>query len=139
MFDSFSSKVSTRVAPNQKVADKQKEQEPKRPFVIWWKQTSATINQTIQIEATVNIVIKNPALININIMYNNKEKVGSATNIVVGKDKITAEWTVRPRNAGLYTEGAYHAKITYSGGVPGETAAPLKIVSSRNNADTFIR
>ncbi len=139
MFDSFSSKVSTRVAPNQKVAENQKEEPSKRPFVISWKQVYATINQTVKIEAVANIVVQNPALISIDILFNNQEKVGSATNIVVEKDKITAEWTVRARNSGLYTAGAYHARITYNGGVPGVTVAPLKIVAGRNNTDEFVR
>lgn len=139
MFDSFQSRVSTRVAPGQKVAENQKEQQPKRPFVIGWKQTAATINQTVKIEAVANIVIKNPALISIDILFNNQEKIGSAEKITVKDNQITAEWTVIARNSGLYTAGAYHAKITYNGGVPGVTDAPLKIVVGINNADGFDR
>ena len=137
MFDSFQNKISTRVAPGQKVADNQKEEGAKRPFVINWKQTSATINQTVKIEAVANIVIKNPALINIDILFNNQEKIGSAEKITIKDNQITAEWTVKARNSGLYTAGAYHAKITYNGGVPGVTAAPLKIVAGRNDGDSF--
>ena len=139
MFDIFSSKVSTRIAPNQKVAENQREEQAKRPFVISGKQSYATINQTVKIEAVANMTVINPALISIDILFNNQEKVGTATNIVVENNKITAEWAVRPRTAGLYTQGAYQAKITYNGGVPAVTAAPLKIVAGRNNTDEFVR
>ena len=139
MFDSFSSRVSTRVVSSQKVAESKPEAKPKRPFVISWKQTSATINQPVKIEAIANIVIANPALLKIDILFNNQEKIGSAEIIKIEDNLVTAEWTVKARNSGLYTSGAYHAKITYSGGVPCVTETPLKIVAGRSNADGFDR
>ena len=139
MFDSFSSRVSTRVASGQKVAESKPEAKPKRPFVISWKQISATINQPVKIEAIANIIVTNPALISSDILFNNQEKIGSAEIIKIENNQITAEWTVKARNSGLYTSGAYHARITYSGGVPCVTDTPLKIVAGRNNADGFDR
>lgn len=136
MLDGFMSRLSTRVAPGQKVADNKRE-EQRKPFKISWNKTSAMIRQTIGITAVAGMKIENPALIGIKILFNNKEVIGSGESIELKGEHITAQWTVKAARSGAHTEGAYHAQITYNGSVMATTAAPLQIVSNVSNKDGF--
>jgi outer membrane protein assembly factor BamB len=137
MLDSFQSKVPTRVAPGQKVAANQKEDETQRSFSIAWRQTTANHGKEVKIDVTANMVVKDASLIAVNIMFNNKEKVGAGEIIEVNGKKITANWKVKARNPGLFTEGSYSAQITFNGTLMATTAAPLKIVAAVDNGDRF--
>ena len=129
--------IETRVAPGQKVALSQKESEVQRSFSIGWRQTSATIGKEVKIDAIANMVVKDPGLLAINVMFNNSEKVGAAEIVEVKGKQITAQWKVKARNSGLFTAGSYSAQLTYNGTVMAVTASPLKIVAAISNADGF--
>lgn len=129
-------KVGANVTPGQKVAQNQKEPEAKRPFVIVWKKTSATINETVKIEAVANIAIKDAALISIDVLFDGKP-FGKAEKITVNQNLITAEWKVKARNSGNYTAGVYDAEIRYNNGVPGRTKESLSIVAVNRKGDYF--
>ena len=124
------------VAAKQKVAANQKETESKKPFEVFWSRTSATIGQTVQIVGVANIVIKNPALVTVDILFNDGKYV-SADSVVVKDGQVKAEWKVKASKAGNFTAGVYDAEIRYNGGVPGKTAVPLRIVSSVPAGDFF--
>jgi outer membrane protein assembly factor BamB len=137
MFDSFQSKVSTRVVPGQKVAPNKKEDETQRSFSIAWRQTAANHGKEVKIDVNANMVVNDASLIAINVMFNNKEKVGAGEIVEVNGKKITAKWKVKARNPGLFTEGSYSAQITFNGTLMATTAAPLKIVAAVDNGDIF--
>ena len=138
MIDSFTgSKTSTRVPTSQKVGDKQKEQESQRTFSIAWRQTSATFGKEVFIDITANMAVNDAAMVGVNIMFNNSEKVGDGEIVEVSGKKITAKWKVKARNSGLFTAGSYSAQMTYNGTFMATTAAPLKIVAAVNNSDRF--
>lgn len=137
MHDSFQSSVSTRVPTSQKVAANKKEDETQRSFSIAWRQTSANHGKEVKIDVTANMVVKDASLIAVNVMFNNKEKVGAGEIIEVNGKKVTAQWKVKARNPGLFTEGSYSAQITFNGTVMATTAAPLKIVAAVDNGDRF--
>ncbi|HLM59477.1 MAG TPA: hypothetical protein VK308_01615, partial [Pyrinomonadaceae bacterium] len=120
----------------QKVAANQKEAESKKPFDVFWGKTTATIGQTVGIVGVANIVIKNPALVTVDILFNNGKYV-SADSVTVEKGQVKAHWKVKAKNAGTFTQGVYDAEIRYNGSVPGKTNAPLRIVSNVPAGDFF--
>lgn len=124
------------VAAGQKVAANQRETEAKKPFVVNWNRTTATIGQNVGITGTVNIVVKNPALITVDILHNGKN-FASADSVSVNGDQLTAQWKVKPFKAGTFKEGAYDVEVRYNGGVPGKTSVPLRIIEAVRGGDYF--
>jgi len=126
----------TPVAAGQKVAANQRETEAKKPFIVNWNRTSATIGQTIGISGTVNIVVKNPAQITVDILHNGKN-FASAENVSVKGDQLTAQWKVKSFKAGNFKDGVYDVEVRYNGSVPGKTSVPLRIVEAVKSGDYF--
>ena len=124
------------VAAKQKVAEGQKEAEAKKPFNVFWSTTAATFGQTVQIVGVPSIVVKNPSLLTVDILFNNGKYV-SADSVAFEDGQVKAKWKVKAKNSGNFTEGVYDAEIRYNGSIPGKTNAPLRIVSKVPAGDFF--
>ena len=124
------------VAAKQKVAANQKETESKKPFNVFWSTTTATFGQTVQIVGVPNIAVNNPALVTVDILFNNGKYV-SADSVKFEDGQVKAVWKVKANKTGTFTSGVYDAEVRYNGSVPGKTNAPLRIVSSVSAGDFF--
>jgi hypothetical protein len=114
------------VAAGQKVAENQNEKKAKKPFDVFWSKSTATIGQTVGIVGVANIVIKNPALVTVEILFNDGKYV-SADSVTVKDGQVSASWKVKAKNVGTFTQGVYDAEIRYNGSV---RAKPILLCES---------
>jgi hypothetical protein len=124
---------SIPVGNSQKVAENLRAADAKKPFTVFWNQTSANVGQTVAITGTVNLPIQNISQITVKILFNN-QPYSFAEKVEIKNGKITAQWKVTPFKAGTFTAGIYDVEVRY-GGLSGKTQDPLRIVSSLVSRD----
>lgn len=124
---------SIPVGNSQKVAGNLRQPDAKKPFTVFWHQTSANIGQIVEISGTVNFPLENTSQITVKILFNHQPYL-FAENVEIKNGKIKAQWKVTPFKVGTFTSGIYDVEVRY-GGLSGKTQMPLRIVSSIVNRD----